>query len=153
MRKVWPVVGALAMVMAACGGNGGGSGEETTTPTEGGTEHREGDHGGQDHMAAGATCEPQGTTLNLRVENVSLDKNCLAAPAGQPFTIAFESKDAITHNLVILESHTAPQPMFRGDLFRGPSTTTYQVPPLKAGTFAFHCEVHPERMMGTFVVK
>ena len=34
----------------------------------------------------------------------------------------------------------------------GPKAMVYAVPNLKAGTYHFHCEIHPNLMNGTFVV-
>lgn len=41
------------------------------------------------------------------------------------------------HNIVLLESHTATDVLFRAELVPGPKTTTFNVGALKAGTFAF----------------
>jgi hypothetical protein len=40
---------------------------------------------------------------------------------------------------------------FAGDLVTGPATATYDVPAIPAGTYFFHCDVHPTQMFGTFV--
>ncbi len=114
-----------------------------------------GDHGEHGEHAGGeadATCTPQGTALSITAQNTAFSTSCLAAPAGQAFTLAVENKDSLAHNLAILESHEAEDVLFRGDIFQGPKTTTYEVPGLKAGTYAFHCEVHPAAMQGTFIV-
>jgi len=39
------------------------------------------------------------------------------------------------------------------DVITGPAKTTYDVQPLKAGTYFFQCDIHPQQMNGTFVVK
>ena len=104
--------------------------------------------------AAPASCEPAGASLSIAAKDVKFDKACLAAPAGQAFTIAFNNMEAVPHNIAILESHGSPNVLFPAEApFTGPGTVTYHVGALKAGTFHFHCEVHPDLMQGTFVVK
>ena len=41
--------------------------------------------------------------------------------------------------------------MFKGDIVTGPTTVTYDVPALPAGTYTFTCTVHPN-MTGTLTV-
>jgi plastocyanin len=103
-----------------------------------------------------AACKPSGTELHLTAAGIAFDTDCLAAPAETAFTIAFENKDAGTpHNVHILSADPAKDPnaqsLFMGDLVTGPATATYQVSALPAGTYYFHCDVHPTQMFGTFV--
>jgi plastocyanin len=99
-----------------------------------------------------AACAPSGTALALTAEHHKFDKDCLAATAGESFTIRFDNRDADRHNVAILPSHTSTETIFAGDIVPGPKSTVYAVPNLKAGTYHFHCEVHPNLMNGTFVV-
>jgi len=161
MRKLSVVLVAGALLFAACGDSddGGdplatGDGSQATETTQGmahggGGEHA--DHGGNPTSA----CSPSGTSLSITANQRTFDKDCLAAPAGQPFTLAFDNKDAGTnHNIVILRSHTdTGQPLFRAPLIQGAKTENLSVSALPAGTYAFHCEVHPSAMSGSFVVK
>jgi plastocyanin len=108
--------------------------------------------------APAAPCSPSGTKLQETAANVAFSQDCLAAAGGQAFTITFDNKDAgIPHNIHIFEKDPAQDPnaksLFFGQLVTGPTTTTYQVPALLAGTYYFHCDVHPTTMTGTFVVK
>jgi len=107
--------------------------------------------GAADHMM-GATCSPSGTSLALTAENHAFDKDCLAVRAGEAFTIRFENRDADRHNVAILPSHTSTETIFQGDIVAGPKSTVYAVPNMKAGTYHFHCEIHPNLMNGTFIV-
>ena len=89
--------------------------------------------------------------MSVAASNIAFDTDCLAAPAGQGFTIQFDNEDAgIPHNVGI---YTAAQgeELFAGDLITGPATGTYDVPALDQGQFYFQCDVHPN-MNGTFVV-
>ena len=84
---------------------------------------------------------------------VSFDQECLAAPAGRPFKIELTNDDAgIPHNLAIYPDPSASKVLFRGNQFRGPRTTIYQVGRLPVGTLFFRCDTHPSQMTGTFIV-
>jgi len=105
-----------------------------------------------DNMNPGASCSPSGTSLALTAQDHKFDKDCLAVPAGQAFTIRFDNKDNDRHSVAILPSHMSTETFFQGDIVPGPKSVTYSVPALKAGTFHFHCQIHPNLMNGTFVV-
>jgi LPXTG-motif cell wall-anchored protein len=107
---------------------------------------------GADDHKMGAPCSPSGTSLALTAENHAFDKDCLAVRAGEAFTIRFENRDNDRHNVAILPSHTSTETLFQGDILAGPKSTVYAVPNMKAGTYHFHCEIHPNLMNGTFVV-
>ena len=152
MRKLLTVMVLVVLVGGACGN----ADDESASPGEPETTMAE--HASEDGMTdvapttAPATCAPQGTALGIIAEGTAFDVGCLAAPTGQAFTIAMENKDSVAHNLAILASHEAEDVLFRGDIFQGPKSTTYEVAALSPGTYAFHCEVHPSTMKGTFVV-
>ncbi len=99
------------------------------------------------------TCAASGTSLVLSAQNTTYDKDCLAAPAGKPFTISFANRQkGVSHNVMILKSQ-AGEVLFRGgDPFPGIKTEVYDVPPFPAGEYRFHCEVHPDVMKGKFIV-
>jgi plastocyanin len=107
--------------------------------------------GAADHKMD-APCSPSGTSLALTAENHAFDKDCLAVRAGEAFTIRFENRDNDRHNVAILPSHTSTETLFQGDIVAGPKSTVYAVPNMKAGTYHFHCEIHPNLMNGTFIV-
>lgn len=100
-----------------------------------------------------STCSPSGTSVTVVANGIKFDKDCLAAPASQPFTIVLDNKDSVPHNIAILESHAASDVLFRAEIFDGPRTQTFNVGALRPGTYAFHCEVHPAQMSGTFIVR
>ncbi|HET7027819.1 MAG TPA: cupredoxin domain-containing protein [Candidatus Limnocylindrales bacterium] len=93
-------------------------------------------------------------SLSLTAQNVAFDKKDLTAPAGQAFSLSFDNQDSgIPHNVAIYTDNTATNNLFRGDTVTGPTTTTYAVPALPAGTYYFRCDVHPTIMFGTLTVK
>lgn len=130
MRRLVPHLALLALLAVACGGGGG--------KDDGGT--------------AAPPCTPSGSTLTVTIKDLRFDKDCLAAPAGQPFTIKVDNKDGDQHNLAIYTSSAADKNLFRGDIKPGPAILTYKAPALKAGRYYFRCDVHPETN-GTFIVQ
>ena len=109
-----------AIALAACGGDGGDE-----------------------------TCSPSGTRLQVTARDVSFDEDCLAAPAGQPFTIELDNQDqGVQHNVSIVDGDEV---LFEGEIFPGVERRTYEVEALEEGTYEFRCDVHPD-MNGAFVV-
>jgi plastocyanin len=101
---------------------------------------------------AGASATPNvpATDVTQTAENVSFILPTLLAPAGRPFTIGFDNKDSVPHNIAIKDASGTVK--FKGDLVTGPKVMVYQVPALAAGTYTFLCDVHPT-MTGTLDVK
>jgi plastocyanin len=100
-----------------------------------------------------ASCTANGTELTLTASSVAFSTNCLAAPAGEAFTIAFDNQDnGTSHNVAIYPEGDGAKAVFTGDVTTGVSSTTYDVPALDAGTYRFQCDVHPTTMNGTFIV-
>ena len=58
----------------------------------------------------------------------------------------------VPHDVAIYTNSSATTTLFKGTVVTGPTTTTYHVPALKAGTYYFRCDIHPTQMTGTFVV-
>jgi hypothetical protein len=79
--------------------------------------------------AAEATCEPHGNELTIAVlpsRSHVFTKDCLAAPAGQPFTIYFNNQDTSfhgNHNIRI----EPPADDFIGDMAFHGTDITYEV--------------------------
>ncbi len=130
MRSTWRIAGtaagAIALLASACGG-----GEQPE-----------------------AACQPTGTALQVSAQDISFDTDCLAAPAGQPFTIEFQNNEQnVSHNVAIYTDLSAGEELFVGEIFPGPDSRTYRVPAMDPGTYFFRCDVHPGQMTGTFVVE
>lgn len=88
--------------------------------------------------------EPGGA-VQLVAQDIAFDPTMLTVPAGQPFTIAFDNRDAgIQHNMVIFDNPDfSGPPLFDGEIVTGPIQVDYDVDPLEAGTYYFYCVVHP----------
>jgi plastocyanin len=98
--------------------------------------------------AASSTLPAADATLTAR--SVVFVESALTAPAGRPFTVAFDNRDSVPHNLEIRDANGSV--VFRGDFVTGPVIKVYDVPTLPAGVYPFICTIHPA-MKGTLTVK
>jgi plastocyanin len=92
--------------------------------------------------------EPPGGELpvvELVAQDIAFDPTELTAPAGVPFEIAFDNRDAgQQHNVAIFDNpEFSGTPVFEGELVAGPAQATYRVDPLAPGPYSFLCVVHP----------
>jgi len=89
----------------------------------------------------------------ISASGIKFEQTEVTAPANTPFQIQFENKDAGTpHNVAIHLGGSTGAELFKGTVFNGIETRTYDVPALDAGTYAFVCSVHPT-MIGTLTVQ
>ncbi len=98
------------------------------------------------------TCTPDGTSLTVSAKNDTFEKDCLAAPADTPFTIAFSNQDDDIHNVSIYDKDHGDKAVFTGEVIYGPKSITYSVPAQAQGTYEFRCDPHADSMIGTFIV-
>jgi plastocyanin len=78
-----------------------------------------------------------------------------AQQQGGTFTFTKDKLDAdqVPHNVVLFGGADATAPvLFRGELVQGGQSTTYAFTAPPAGTYFFHCDVHPQTMTGTMTV-
>jgi cytochrome c oxidase subunit II len=93
---------------------------------------------------------PPASTIELVAQNVTFDKPAIEAAADTPFAIHFENKDAgVPHDVAVRDAGGALP--FNGDDVTGPGEATYNVPPLKAGSYTFVCTFHAN-MSGTLTL-
>jgi cytochrome c oxidase subunit II len=103
---------------------------------------------------AASGCPADTTPGQITAQNTAFDKECLSARAGRPWTLTFDNKDTVEHNIAVFEGSNAEGTnVFRGQLFAGPKVVKETVPALKAGSYFFHCDVHPQAMQGKLIVK
>jgi cytochrome c oxidase subunit 2 len=102
--------------------------------------------------SGGPSGPPAGPALAVSAFNLAFQPTALQAPADTPFKIEFDNQDpSIPHNVAIHEGSPTGPEVFKGEIFPGPAKKPYEVPPLKAGAYAFVCTVHPS-MTGTLTV-
>ena len=105
-----------------------------------------------------ANCGKNGKiALDETAQGIAFQQPCLVAPAEKAFTINFDNKDPVQHDISIYPSSTKLTPS--DALFysfskptNGGTTQPYNVGPLPAGTYFFQCDFHPTQMTGTFAI-
>lgn len=121
-RLAIPLIGMLAL--AACSG---GSEPSATAGAAGG-----------DCAAADAD-----NNITMSAENLAFSASCIEVPADTAFTITFENKEDVPHNIAIFTDDSKSDDLFKGEIVTATSVT-YNVPALPAGEYYFDCEVHPD---------
>jgi plastocyanin len=100
-----------------------------------------------------STCTADGTALQIVANDNKFDKDCMAVPPEQAFTIELDNQDlGIPHNVSIYDTSNGNETLYKGDITYGPSKITYTVPAQAKGTYEFICDPHAEFMRGTFIV-
>ena len=100
-----------------------------------------------------ASAEPSASSdsgaVQISATGLAFEQSEVNVPAGEPFKIDFANNDAGTpHNIAIHRESATGEEVFKGEIFNGVETRTYDVPALDAGAYAFVCTVHPT-MVGT----
>ena len=103
--------------------------------------------------SATASAEPGGSgnpnLVMISALGIKYEQTTVTAPAGVPFQIVFDNKDAGTpHNVSLHLGGSTGAELFKGTIFNGIESRTYDVPAIDAGQYAFVCTVHPT-MIGT----
>jgi plastocyanin len=101
-------------------------------------------------------CQPSGTEITLTAPPGAVSsgfaEDCLAAPVGEPFTVAFDNQDSLPHNLGIYAAEGGERLFMPPETPNGGESVTYQVEAIPdPGQYYFQCDLHPN-MNGTFVV-
>ncbi len=96
------------------------------------------------HKAHGAGIEVVAKDLAFSTDEIDL-------PADEEVTINFINKEAVPHNIAIFDKKGGT-PLFAGKILstEGEIAYTFKAPP--AGTYYFHCDVHPDQMEGQVIV-
>jgi plastocyanin len=132
---VHPTMNGTWTAVARGGGGGGATGATGTTGEGGG--------------ATGTTGGGGGGAVTVTAKNLSFDPTTIELPADTESTITFDNQDAgVQHNIAIFTDESLSENLFRGDIVTGPDTMEYTIPPLEAGEYYFHCDIHSD-MNGT----
>ena len=106
--------------------------------------------------ASGSPATEVGATVTIvATDATKFDTPAVETAKDKPFTLVFDNKDATTpHNVVVMKPDGS-QVQMGGDTtpFTGPAERRYTMPGLPAGSYPFHCQVHPVAMTGTLTVK
>ncbi|MEX0991114.1 MAG: cupredoxin domain-containing protein [Actinomycetota bacterium] len=89
--------------------------------------------------------EVERAEVSIVAEGLKFVPTDVPVPADEPLAIDFDNKDAGTqHNIEIFDGEADSDPvLFDGEIITGPAQVTYDVEPLKAGSYLFICKVHP----------
>ena len=144
------ILSAIALVGASCGGEPRRSSEKPASEAGAATQG-----------VPAVECAPVSTEIQMVAlesetgEPPSFNKECIAVPAGQPFTVTLRNKDFLEHNFSLFSDEDLSELLFRGDRFRGPGETmVYEVPAVaEPGQYAFVCDVHLTLMRGTLLAE
>jgi len=93
---------------------------------------------------------PEGLSVGLAAHDVAFDATELRVPSNTAFTLVFDNREAVPHNVSIDRSDAGHARVFEGAVFTGPATRWYEVPALAPGEYTFVCEIHPN-MTGRLV--
>jgi plastocyanin len=87
-----------------------------------------------------------GDVVQVSAVNVAFEQSTLTVPADVAFQIEFANNDqGIQHNVEI--KNEAGESLFKGDIFTGVETRTYDAPALPPGSYQFICTVHPNMII------
>lgn len=64
------------------------------------------------------------------------------ASAGVPFTLFFENRESLPHNVHVVSASGAT--VVQTEIVTGPIAQVAELPSLAAGTYALLCDLHPE---------
>jgi cytochrome c oxidase subunit 2 len=96
---------------------------------------------------AASGCPADPNPRSIAAKDIAFNKDCLAGPVNRSFQIEFDNQEAVPHNVAFFEGRDASSPRILPEdqtpPFPGPRTETYRLPALKAGSYYFHCDVHP----------
>jgi len=92
---------------------------------------------------------PPPTTVIAK--NIAFQTKQVNGEAGQPVTVTFKNEDTVPHNMDFTVDQAGTQSFYKQDPLPGPISSSYQFTAPKAGTYYFHCDVHPN-MTGILTV-
>lgn len=152
MKRLLLAVAAATLTLVACGSDADEVDLGIPAPTSRPAGEQGGHMGGGHGSGAAVACSPS-DPLTVTAANVAFATDCLAVRSGQEFTVNFDNRDGVTHNLVIVQgSPTSGTPVFTLEPVTANSKRTAKAGPLTSGTYGFRCQFHPAAMHGTFIV-
>ena len=90
----------------------------------------------------------------VAVPVLKFDRKDLSVLSGKKNVVLFVNKDTnIPHNFAVYQDASAKDVVARGAICNAPCENTIEVPALPPGRYFFKCDLHPQTMTGTLVVK
>jgi plastocyanin len=93
--------------------------------------------------SSSSSSSSSGNPVDITTANIAFSTTDIKIPAGD-VTFTVKNDDKVEHNLTI-ENGNVNKDVEGGKTVKAKAT-------LKAGTYAFHCEYHPDVMKGTITV-
>jgi plastocyanin len=94
------------------------------------------------------------TNIDLVAKNNKFEQKILVVKADADIKVSFSNQDGGTlHNFSVYTDKSAKTNLFRSDPFEGKKVVDENFKSPDAGIYYFRCDVHPDSMSGTFVVK
>lgn len=84
-------------------------------------------------------------------KNIAYEQKHLDLEAGADITVNFKNEDTVPHNINFTVDQAGTQSFYKQDPLPGPISATYSFKAPKAGSYYYHCDVHPN-MTGTVTV-
>ena len=84
---------------------------------------------------------PPGAVM-VSANQQQFEQAVVSVPAGSAFTIWFENREAVPHNVNVHDGGGAS--VAKGDIFTGPAARPLEVPTLTPGNYRLICDVHPD---------
>ncbi|MFM8998547.1 MAG: cupredoxin domain-containing protein [Actinomycetota bacterium] len=92
--------------------------------------------------AAGAGEAVEGPTVVAM--GLAFDTDVIELAAETATIVRMDNQDAgVPHNISVYTDETLSEQLYKAELVTGPAIAEYVIPPLPAGTYYFHCDVHP----------
>jgi plastocyanin len=98
---------------------------------------------------SGGGAAPSGP-VSLSAVNLAFNKSTIEIAANTPTTVNFRNADTQPHNFHIL---SGPAAAGSPEIAQPGQSATYQIPAMPAGSYQYHCDLHPSQMTGTLTVK
>ena len=92
--------------------------------------------------AAGGPATPPPDAVVVSASASRFDQTSVQAPAGQAFTLWFDNREPVPHNVRVVDS--AGTSVGATEVFNGPAGRPLAVDSLAAGTYTLLCDVHPD---------
>ena len=101
--------------------------------------------------AAGGASTGAAQTVNEVMTDNKFSVTAISAKVGQPVTVDADNKGTAIHNFALIDT-SGVSGTTKTDLLQSGKTASITFTFSKAGTYNFHCEVHPTEMTGKVTV-